>query len=248
MNNNIKTGLYLTLAIVFYYLCWGIPQFFNHYNLLSPVLNNWFFSVFYTGIAGCLIPVILRRRYNFEYYLETKKSYKLIGYSFLVLSLVFGLIFSNALADTIKLGYSATTIIKYILLFFPMALGLSLFSFLLIPRLVDRMKLNKPLNMILTMAFTGTFFFLGFFIDSTFGNIELAFTMAILGIFFGISNWFLKNFWIAFFAFFITMLFNTLSEDKYSDYLLIIVLSSTVISFSIMITDILLKRRGQHNG
>jgi hypothetical protein len=247
MTKSMKTGFYLILAIVFYYLCWGIPQFFNKYNLLSPILNNWFFSVVYTGIAGCLVPIILRSKYNFEYYLKTKTSSKLIGLLFLVLSLVFGLVFSEAIINTIRLGYSAFIVIKYILLFFPMALGLSLFSFLIIPRFIDSIMSNKPLNLILTSVITATFYFLGFYIDSTFGNIELALTMSFLGLFFGISNWFTKNFWITFTAFYITMLFNTLSEDKYSDYSFLIVLSSTAISLIIIITDILHNRRGQNN-
>ena len=237
MTEKMKNSIYLISAIMFFYLCWGIPQFFMQNNLLSPTLNNWFFSIIFTGIAGCLIPILLRNKTNVAYSLKVTNRSKIIGLLLLLLSLVFGLLFSGALFKTIQLGYPAAIILKYILLFFPMSLGISLFAFLLLPRLTDSI-FYKPINLIITSILTGAFFFIGFFIDSTFGNTELAFTMAFLGIFFGLSNWFTKNFWITFPGFFITVLINTLSEEKYGDYSLIIVLVSTAISFMILLVDI----------
>ncbi len=164
-----------------------------------------------------------------------------------LLTLVSGVVFSGALTKTIELGYSAIIVLKYALLFFPMTLGISLFVFLLIPGLINKYFLSNPLNLIVTSISTWPFFFIGFFIDSTFGNIELAFTMAFLGLFFGLSNWFTKQFWITFPGFFITVLFNTLSEGKYGDYSFIIVLASTIISLIILSTGIRIKMKGQNN-
>jgi hypothetical protein len=156
----------------------------------------------------------------------------------LLVSLVIGLIFSGALHNTFKIGYSVEVVLKYILLFFPMPLGISLFAFLILPRLLDKINLNNLTNLTVTSILTGAFFFIGFFIDSSFANMELAFTMAFLGIFFGLSNWFTKNFWITFFGFFTTVLCNTLSDGKYNNYPLIIVLISTLLSFGILAFDL----------
>lgn len=248
MKTNTKNAVFqLALATVFFYVGWGIPQFFNKYNLLSPVINNWFFSVVFTGIAGCIIPLRLRNKYHIKYTLQTTAPNKLTGLLFLGLSLVFGLIFSGALMNTFQLGYTAIMVLKYIFLFFPMALGISLFAFLLLPGFIGSMDLNKTSAFLVTIFLTGGFFFVGFFIDSTFDSIELGITMAFLGVFFGLSHWFTKNFWITFAGFFVTMLFNTLSEDKYCEYPLIIVLTSTAISLAVLMADVLGKRAGQND-
>jgi len=246
MTKETRNYFYLGLALLLYYVCWGIPQFFNKYNILTPYLNDWFFSVMYTGVAGCLFPIILRNKFKVSYFHKSCIPNKIAGLSLLALSLVFGLLFSGAVINTIKLGYTIDTIIKHILLFFPMSLGLSLFAFLIFPGVINSFNFNRIINLVITCISTSCFFFIGFFVDSTLGNIKLAFTMAFMGLFFGLSNWFIKNFWITFTGFFITMLFNTMAEDKYSNYPFLIVIVSTSISFLIILIDVI-KNKGEQN-
>lgn len=248
MKKTTKDFTYLGCAALIFYLGWGIPQFFDKNNILNPYINNWFFSVFFTGITGCLFPIIIRNKLGLEYIKKTKVRNFIIGIIVLIITLIVSIVFSDALSKVLQLKYTLTNIFKYVFLFIPMSFGLSIFAFLLIPRLIDQLSVSKITNFIISSILTGCFFFIGFFIDTTFGDIELAATMAILGILFAISNFLTKNFWLTFIAFFLTMLFNTLAENKYDEYPWIILFVSIVITSSIIISDLIVKiKKGQNN-
>jgi hypothetical protein len=238
MTRGTKHYSHLQLALVFFYICWGIPQFFDKYEILTPYLNQWFFSVVFTGITGCLVPILLKNKYKITYSMKSQTLHHyIIGLVFLAISLIVGIVFSGAFIQTTTLGYTLDIVLKYVLLFFPMSLGISLYAFLLLPRVIDTFLAYKINNVLITSLVTACFFFIGFFIDSTFGNLKLACTLALLGLLFSLSHWFTKKFWISFFGLFITILFNTMAEHKYVNYPFVIVIASTSISVLIIVLD-----------
>lgn len=159
----------------------------------------------------------------------------------MVLAVLFSTALSGAFVKVIELKYSWILILKYILLFFPMSLGIGLFAFLLIPNTIQGWEKNKMKSLLLIIAI-GAFFFLSFYVDSLFQDIELAATMGFIGLLLGMSYLFLRNFWVVYSALFIIMLVNTLADNKYDAYNYWVVIISTLLSLTILSFDFIKNR------
>lgn len=114
-----------------------------------------------------------------------------------------------------------------------LSLGIGLFAFLLIPNTIQGWENNKIKSVLLVVSIS-IFFFLSFYIDSLFQDIELAATMGFIGLLLGLGYLFLRNFWIVYLSLFIIMLVNTLADNKYDEYSFWIVIISTLLSITIL--------------
>ena len=227
----MKTKLFF--SIVLFYICWGISQLIS-IKTQQSLLSSLLFSIVFTGLIGAFIPIYFKNRFHWSY--NKPSSSKILGYVFLILAIVFSTALSGAFVKVIELKYSWDLILKYILLFFPMSLGIGLFTFLLIPNTIQGWENNKIKSVLLVVSIS-IFFFLSFYIDSLFQDIELAATMAIIGLLLGLGYLFLRNFWIVYSALFIIMLVNTLADNKYDEYSFWIVIISTLLSLIILMFD-----------
>jgi hypothetical protein len=228
-----KSLFWAFISIAVFYTCWGVSQLISintRYSLLSSLL----FSIVFTGLIGCLVPIYFKNRFRWSY--NETGSNRLIGYLFLVVAILFSTILSGALLKVVALQYSWLLLLKYILLFFPMSLGIGLFAFLLIPNMVSGWRNDKKKSVLLVIAI-GIFFFLSFYIDSLFQDLELAATMGVIGLLLGFAYLFLRNFWVVCSALFIIMLVNTLADNKYDDYSYWVVIVSTLLSLAILTFD-----------
>ena len=96
---------------------------------------------------------------------------------------------------------------------------------------------------ILLIISISIFFFLSFYVDSLFQDIELAATMGFIGLLLGLSYLFLGNFWVVYMALFIIMLVNTLADNKYDEYSYWVVIVSTLLSLTILTFDFIKNRK-----
>lgn len=154
----------------------------------------------------------------------------------MILAVIFSTLLSGAFVKVIELNYSWNLILKYVLLFFPMSLGIGLFAFLLIPNVIYNWEKSRNKS-ILLIASISIFFFISFYVDSLFQDIELAATMGVIGLLLGVSYLFLRNFWIIYLALFIIMIVNTLADNKYDEYSYGVVIVSTLLSLAILMYD-----------
>ncbi|MDD4032009.1 MAG: hypothetical protein PHS48_02055 [Bacteroidales bacterium] len=237
----MKTKLtFLTIfLIVIFYICWGVPQLIN-IKTQNLLLSNLLFSIIFTGVIGCFIPIYFKNRFHWNY--NKPSSNRIIGYLFLILAIIFSTILSGALFKVIELKYSWIIIIKYILLFFPMSLGIGLFAFLLIPNTLQDWTNNRFKGVLLIISIS-IFFFFSFYIDSLFQDLELAGSMGFIGLLLGLSYLFLRKFWIVYSGLFIIMLVNTLANNKYDEYKFWIVIISTLVSLTILMFDFIKNRK-----
>ncbi len=234
MGKNRPVIIASSLSVIVFYICWGIPQFIDKYRLVDPILSSLFFSTVYTGLAGTLLPVLIRQTWRMPYSKETSRISSVAGYSILAAVIAAGIVFSGALEQVMTRGITVSLTVKYVLLFFPMSLGLSLFAFLIIPRIVDTLVQGTASRFMVAVVTASIFFFIGFFIDTTFDSLELAVTMGLLGLMFSMANRLIGSFRVAFTAFFVTMVFNTLGEGKYDGSSWFIAAVSTLISVCII--------------
>ena len=217
-------------SIVLFYICWGISQLIS-IKTQQSLLSSLLFSIVFTGLIGAFIPIYFKNRFRWSY--NKPSSSKILGYVFLILAIIFSTALSGAFVKVIELKYSWDLILKYILLFFPMSLGIALFAFLLIPNTIQGWENNKIKSVLLVVSIS-IFFFLSFYIDSLFQDIELAATMGFIGLLLGLGYLFLRNFWIVYLSLFIIMLVNTLADNKYDEYSFWIVIISTLLSLTIL--------------
>lgn len=220
-------------SIVLFYICWGISQLIS-IKTQQSLLSSLLFSIVFTGLIGAFIPIYFKNRFRWSY--NKPSSSKILGYVFLILAIIFSTVLSEAFVKVIELKYSWNLILKYILLFFPMSLGIALFAFLLIPNTIQGWENNKIKSVLLVVSIS-IFFFLSFYIDSLFQDIELAATMGFIGLLLGLGYLFLRNFWIVYLSLFIIMLVNTLADNKYDEYSFWIVIISTLLSLTILMFD-----------
>jgi hypothetical protein len=228
-----KSTYILLFSIVLFYICWGVAQLISirtQYSLLSSIL----FSIVFTGLVGCLIPIYFKNKFCWSY--NKPSSNKALGYIFLVLVIIFSTVLSGAFVKVVELNYSWTLILKYILLFFPMSLAIGLFAFLLIPNMIKNWEKNRKKSVFLVISIS-IFFFLSFYVDSLFRDVELAATMGFIGLLLALGYLFLRNFWIVYSSLFIIMLVNTLADNKYDEYSCWIVIISTLLSLTILTVD-----------
>lgn len=229
----IRLTIISLLIIALFYISWGLAQFMA-IEMQKTLLSSLIFSILFTAIIGCGIPVYLKNSLYWKY--NRVSSNKIAGYAFLILAIIFSTLLSGAFAKVVELGYSWDILLKYILLFFPLSLAISLFAFLLIPNTIQGWESDKVKGVLLIISIS-IFFFLAFYIDSLFRDIALAATMGFIGLLLGLGYFFLRKFWILYSALFVIMLVNTLADNKYDDYSLWIVIVSTLISLSVLIID-----------
>lgn len=221
------------LSIAFFYIGWGVSQLIGikmHNSLLSSLL----FPFVFTGLIGTFIPIFFKNIFNWKY--KRLSSNKIAGYFFLILAVIFSTLLSGAFVKVIDLNYSWNLILKYVLLFFPMSLGIGLFAFLLIPNVIYNWEKSRNKS-ILLIASISIFFFISFYVDSLFQDIELAATMGLIGILLGLAYFFIRNFWVVYSVLFIIMLVNTLADNKYDEYSYWVVAISSILSLVILLFD-----------
>lgn len=125
-----------------------------------------------------------------------------------------------------------------------MSLGIGLFAFLLIPNMIQDWNKNKIKSVLLVFSIS-FFFFLSFYVDSLFQDIELAATMGFIGLLLGLSYIFLGNFWVVYLTLFIIMLVNTLADNKYDEYSYWVVIVSTLLSLTLLMFDFVKNRKNK---
>jgi hypothetical protein len=229
MNKLIKISI---VSLLFFYVSWWLAQYIAQ-ETKEGIFSKVFFSFIFTCLSGCLIPVLIKNSFAIAY--NQKPKNRLIGWIFIVVTVLSGVFGSGAFIKFIELDYSFLIFLKYVLLFFNMSLAISFFAFLIIPELLKNISLKS--KGIITVLAIGLFLFIGFEVDTLFRDTALSITMGIMGLLFGIAYYFLKNFWIVFFALFINILINTLSENKYDDYPFWILVLSCVLSISIILFE-----------
>ena len=217
MGNQSKDMLFFTLlAYLGFLITWGIGQVTARITgNLASFLSLVFFMVVYVAIFGIAIPLHLSRKFGYQFHSSVSKTRRITGLVVLLCVFVIGVFLSDALPKLQANPPSAGGVIKYLLLFPPMALGICLQSFFLIPRTIEALTGNKSSSILLAVIGSAVSVGLGFWVDQLFSSFEIAIVMMVLGIFFGLGAALTRSLYFTYLFFLPTMLVNTLSEGKY---------------------------------
>jgi SAM-dependent methyltransferase len=160
-------------------------------------------SIALTGIA---IPLALARRFGFPLHLSASRRRTL------------GIFFSDALPLLAANPPSLAGVIKYLLLFVPMSLGICLQCFFLIPRSLEAVLPERRWTPLVVIGASVIAVGLGFWVDQLFVTADLALIQMYLALFFALGAFLTRSLPLAYGFYVVTILVNTLSEGKYYTY------------------------------
>jgi hypothetical protein len=211
-----KLLLYTVIAYLLFLVFWGVGQVFS--NVMTGN-GRWFsllfFFIVYMAILGIAAPLYLGRKFGLKLHSPISTAKTLWGFVFLALFVAIGVFFSGALPILAQNPPTAGAVAKYLLLFLPMALGISLYSTFLIPRAVVAAVGKKALGIILAVIVSAISLSLGFLVDSLFSDLNIAIVMLVLGLLLGLGSVLTQSIIYSYPALFVVILVNSLSEAKY---------------------------------
>jgi hypothetical protein len=213
-----KTTLLILLAYLGFLLTWGVAQ--GWAKVQAENTGFWsllFFTVIHVGMFGLTIPLYIIRRFRIELQSSTSTRDKAIGLGVLTLVLIAGVFLSGSLTSLSSDPPSLLEISKYVFLFVPMALGICLQCFVLIPQIVRAEWGPKSWSSIASIVLAALSIGIAFYVDQLFSNVEDALTMGVLGVFLGIGVQRTRSLPLTYLFFLPIMLVNTLAEGKYFD-------------------------------
>ncbi len=218
MLHSRKSFLLTLLAYLGYLLTWGVSQVWaNAQGEAAAFWSLLFFMTIHVAVFGIAVPLYLIRRFGFVLKASTSHRGLAIGLAALVLVFIAGIFLSGSLATLSKDPLSIAGIVKYVLIFVPMALGICMQCFVLVPQAVKIAVGSKSWASIAAIFIAAVSVGMGFWVDQLFTNPEDALTMGILGVFLGIGAQQTRSLILPYLFFFPVMLVNTLAEGKYFD-------------------------------
>ncbi len=218
MRQRIEPILLTLLSYLGYLLTWGMAQVWaKEQSEAAAFWSLLFFMVIHVAVFGIAIPLYLTRRFGLQVPGSSSSRGTVIGLAALVLVFIAGVFLSGSLDTLSATPPSLSGIGKYLLLFVPMALGICLQCFFLIPRMVQTAMENKPWRSIASILLGALSVGMGFWVDQLFNNAEDALTMAILGVLLVLGMQQTRSLSLTYLFFLPIMLVNTLAEGKYYD-------------------------------
>jgi len=219
MENDARNRLVHTLlAYLGFLTTWGVGQATARLTgEVASFLSLVFFMAVYVALFGVAMPLYLSRRFSYACHAPVSKTRTIAGLVVVFFVFIAGVFFSDALPKLQAAPPSREGVIKYLLLFSPMALGLCLQSFFLIPRTIESLMGNTPSTLFLAVFGSSVSIGLGFWVDQLFRSFEDAIVMTVLGVFFGLGAMLTRSLYVTYLFFLPTMVVHTLSEGEYYD-------------------------------
>lgn len=200
-------------------LSWGVGQLLNRWlgedRMFSQLV---FFMVVYISLTGIAIPLFLAKKFGFSLHAPISKWRTIGGLGILILVSVVGIFFSDVLPLLTANPPSLESILKYLLLFLPMSLGICLQCFFLIPRSLEFILPKYRWTPIIIILASVIAIGICFWVDQLFTSTEIALIQMCLGIFFALGTYLTRSLPFTYGFYSIVILVNTLSEGKYFTY------------------------------
>lgn len=210
------------ISVLVWVIAWYVAQILAH-ALGAPgrLFTLTVFTVGYAALAGVALALATARRIALPLRPPTAPLRRRAGYVVLAATVGVGVIGGGAAADLAASPPAPDVVLKYVLLFAPMALGVTLQAFVLTPGAVERAArrtrlapIAGPLAVVAGAAVVG----LGFWADQRLLTTDLAVVQACLGAGFATGAVLSRDAVTTAVAYFAVMLPNTLAEDKYAAF------------------------------
>lgn len=208
----------LILAAVLYglfLLCWGVSQALKleGQSTIASMVLFYLVTMPLVGVGGGLLMV---HRLGLKAVAVPAERWKpWLGWVAFALVLLSGVGNQQGLPALLRRPPALVGVAKYLVLFAPMVLALSLWSFLIIPRIVERLVPRRSMKGLSAIVVAAVSMGLSFYVDQLFGDFQFAGIMLILGALTATGAVMTGSFGNTLPVFFVMMLINTLAEAKY---------------------------------
>jgi len=207
------------LSFAAFLLAWGVGQALDVWLDHGAVFFRLtFFMVVYIALTGIAIPLTLARRFGLSLHQPTSKWRTLGGLAVFILVSILGIFFSDALPILAANPPSLEGVVKYLLLFAPMGLGICLQCFFLIPRTLELVLPDRRWRAFVVICASVIAVGFGFWVDLLFVSTELALIQMYLAVFLAMGAFLTRSLPITYGFYLVILLINTLSEGKYTTY------------------------------
>lgn len=214
-HNNLTLAATVFLAFLAWVGVWGLCQLFAAAAEQSGALSLYAFTIGFSALAGVLVPLAIIARNRLSLSGRSGNRDMVAGAAAFALALGLGLFGSGAAIEIGSAPPSLAVILKYLLLFAPMALAVSLFAFFLVPATCRRLLGDRWPTGLVSTVLSALVLGIGFWADQRFATADLALIQAILGLIIGAGVWLTRSFGAATVTYFVILLANTLAEAKY---------------------------------
>ena len=222
MSKTRKILLWTLIAYATFLCSWGAGMVISR-TMASRFWSLLLFYAIYIAPFGLFLPLLVSRKFGIEPHKPRGKWRTIAGIGVFIVFIVFGVFFSDALPLISANPPTLAIIIKYLLLFIPMGLGITLQCFFLIPRLTENKLGSGWWSAVIAVIASGLALGVCFFVDRFFDAapmkevIEVSATMGALGLVCGTGALLTRSVYITAPVFITVMVLNTLSEAKYFD-------------------------------
>ncbi|MCA9552043.1 MAG: hypothetical protein KC933_18530 [Myxococcales bacterium] len=211
---------YALFAQLVWLACWAGAQLLV--ERMGPAMlpvSLYAFTVGYAALAGVALPLWGARRYGLRLSAPTAGGRRGAGIAALTVAVLAGLFGSGAAQQVVAEPPSGAVLVKYFFLFAPMAAGITLHAFFLLPRgLAGPQDHLRPTTLALAVGVSALSVGAGFWADQLFRSVDLAGVQLVLGLFLGLGAALSRSALWTYFAYLLIMQFNTLEEAKYFDF------------------------------
>jgi len=220
MGSDMKFARWALGSYIIFLTAWGVSQMaFPDWEGGWGVARCLFWGIVYLGIAGTALPLYIARKFDLAMSDPDVPAKRfIIGTAALLIAVGVGVFMSGSFDRVMEIRPPAAVVLKYLLLFAPMAAALTLHCLFLVPAAVTGALGGHNGAMSLAIVVSALSMGLGFLVDARFDSTENAVTMTVLGLLFGTGAVLTRSVSLTAFVFFLVMLSNTLAEGKYNDY------------------------------
>ncbi|MFH1415592.1 MAG: hypothetical protein ABIH89_05855 [Elusimicrobiota bacterium] len=207
----VSTASYLLFIIL-----WTVSHAVVTYGgILQEGIYLLLFYFLFIAVSGIIVPMKITDVYGFDLNDPVSDDFTTGGVISFIVALTIGIFMSGTAEIIIKSPPRAVTVLKYAMLFIPMAFAISTQILFLIPRIIERTAGTGIRSYMASVLIPSVLLGVGFFAGSLFTEIKVALSFIFLGLFLTIGAVLTRSFYMTTIALSLLIFTKGLAEGKH---------------------------------
>ncbi len=224
MSGNTRLIATTAAAFLAWVAAWGALQFLH---LRVGVEPRWLIELFFTGGyaagLGVALPLWISARFGLSPRPPERRRARLAaGWALHATAALLALVGSGVAAELLTAPPAPVKVLRYVLLFVPMSLGIGLMCFHLLPRVVECVLPPGWPRAVLALLLPCAAIFVGFCADTLLTDLPLAGTMALIVLLVGAAERLIRRLGASCLVLYVIVTLNTLNDAQHDDFNLVV--------------------------
>lgn len=207
---------YMLFGYTGFIFFWWLSQWMSQPGMVGwtflSVLTFHFILMAFWGIA---VPIVMAKQFYFKLHSNVSSLRLVNGLAILLIIFIEAVFRSGVYESLVGNAPQFLVSLKYILLFLPFTLGITLHCFFFIPRSIERVMGKTFVGQVTAVLVSSAALGFAFLVDSLFTDFSFALEMFFLGIFIGSASVLTRSIYFAFPVFFLILLGKTIVTADY---------------------------------